>query len=312
MRLNMEDFCQTIKDRIENYLSDAEIASIEIGKVKKNNGVELTALSIRETGANIAPNIYLDDYYRLYQEKGYDVAVICDDIARTYMAHKDYMTDVNMDSTYNKDNLFVKLVNYERNKELLQDTVYERYMDLAVQVRVLVDVSDNSTASSYVKTRDLEKIGISYEEAVEAAKENTKKLFPTEIYSMSEMLYKLCGIAPDNSMFGNAIEMYVITNAQMTNGAAAILDKDTLSEYFGTSDMIVFPSSTNEMIVVRDCNLDNSDYKHFAEMVGSINQDFVSEQEYLSDNIYRYDGRERSLSVMDIERDNYLDDEMGR
>ena len=45
-----------------------EIASIvggEVVEIEKANGVKYTGITIREEGATITPNIYVDDFYKM-------------------------------------------------------------------------------------------------------------------------------------------------------------------------------------------------------------------------------------------------------
>lgn len=64
--MEYKDFLEEVKNNIKDYLPDSfKDATVDIQKVKKNNGVELNGLTVRKTGQKISPVLYLDQYYRM-------------------------------------------------------------------------------------------------------------------------------------------------------------------------------------------------------------------------------------------------------
>lgn len=64
--MNFEEFKAWVKENITSK-DWKETSQIEISIVKKNNGVSATGLFIRESGQDVSPILYLDDYYIHYQ-----------------------------------------------------------------------------------------------------------------------------------------------------------------------------------------------------------------------------------------------------
>lgn len=66
---SFEEFIEEIRNNILDYLPEEyEDADVDIREVYKNNNVALTGLMVHpENGNNISPTIYLDDYYKKYQ-----------------------------------------------------------------------------------------------------------------------------------------------------------------------------------------------------------------------------------------------------
>ena len=64
--MNFEEFKAWVKENITSK-DWKETSQIEISVVKKNNGVSATGLFIRESGQDVSPILYLDDYYIHYQ-----------------------------------------------------------------------------------------------------------------------------------------------------------------------------------------------------------------------------------------------------
>ena len=62
-RMDFTMFCETVRDRIAEYLLQYEIETIRIEHVRHNNGIEHTGLVITKQGESVSPTIYLEQYY---------------------------------------------------------------------------------------------------------------------------------------------------------------------------------------------------------------------------------------------------------
>ena len=92
--------------------------------------------------------------------------------------------------------------------------------------------------------------------------------------------------------------MFVISNKLRINGAANIFYEDVLAEIadrIGT-DLYILPSSVHECIAV---STRTATVEELAEMVESVNACEVAEAEQLSDHVYYYDAKNRTLSLAD-------------
>ena len=93
---------------------------VELQKSTKNNGLVMDGLMIREEGSNVAPMIYLNNIYEVFLEHGIDVVV--DKVLEVYEANKeDIPFDVSILTEFSniKPLIKMKLINYEKNKQLL-------------------------------------------------------------------------------------------------------------------------------------------------------------------------------------------------
>ena len=85
--MTYEDFKDTIKEQIKNYLpADYSDADVTITSVLKNNTTRLDGLTVRIPQSNICPNIYLNQYYADY-ENGRDIEDILTEIAHIRQKH---------------------------------------------------------------------------------------------------------------------------------------------------------------------------------------------------------------------------------
>ena len=66
--MNFEEFLCYVEEHIlKGWKENAEV---RIQETKKNNGITYQGLSIREMEEMVAPCIYLEEFYDLYQRRG--------------------------------------------------------------------------------------------------------------------------------------------------------------------------------------------------------------------------------------------------
>lgn len=118
----MEVFAGTVKSAMEAvYGSECKV---EVHKVVKNNGLHLTGITIRNRESNMAPTIYLDGYFADYKD-GRTMENICKKIVQVYeknKVQKYFSLEQVTDFENVKDRICFKLVNREKNAELLLPT----------------------------------------------------------------------------------------------------------------------------------------------------------------------------------------------
>ena len=62
--MSIETFTDMVKDKLSSHIRGC---TLEAQVTKKNNGVVLHGIRIMEPERNIAPVIYMDDYFKDYQ-----------------------------------------------------------------------------------------------------------------------------------------------------------------------------------------------------------------------------------------------------
>ena len=119
--MKYQEFIQTIKEYVISKLDASQ--KVIIQPVVKNNGTVYDGLIVIDPILNISPTIYLNPYYHHYLE-GISMEDICEDILDTYKENlptENFDISLFKDFSKAKDHIIMKLVNYERNQELLQD-----------------------------------------------------------------------------------------------------------------------------------------------------------------------------------------------
>ena len=302
--LKNREFGKLVMDVLRDMLgSGYDVAERE---VTKNNGVVLSGLSITKKDAAISPTVYLESLEDEYEKGAVDITQIAGRIIETVKKEPERVSLPNGLNDFVNDpekvyaNCYPRVVNAERNRELLKEVPHDLYLDLAVVYVIrITDVFD--TPGNIMIRNDLAgKIGISHDRLRESAFENLKR----EGHVTSTLADILKGIfgniseLPDGDFCEpTSFKMYVITNDSKCFGANCLLDNEVfveLSDRLG-SDLYVLPSSVHEVICVEAA--DSIDPVDLAELVRSVNMSTVSDEDYLSDTVYRFRKEDRQLAI---------------
>ena len=299
--MDYNEFQDVIRERIlTDWMDDGEV---EVSEFYKNNGQKKVAVYIMEAGENASPAIYLERYYDMYQQ-GYEIPQIIVLIRAEY-EFKIRNTPQNIpdldDYEKMKGKVIFRLVNYEKNRQFLEDCPHIPVFDLAITFRWISARNSEGMASAVVNNRLMEVWGVSLEELLEAAMATTRKLFPPVIREMSDLLGQLAdmerggkqllreGEDPENVRPEPGNALYVLTNIHGTNGASTLLYESLLADFavYADSGFYILPSSINELILVSEEFVE--DPRDLFEMVSSCNKTVVYPEDLLSDSVYYVD-----------------------
>ena len=288
--LSEKEFYLYVEKNILKYLPEMEDQKVMVQRVKKNNQVSMMGLSIGEQKNYLLPVLYLEPFYRNHL-RGQTIEE--KDIARIYRGHQVgfYLDEDKVsDYEYIKKNLFYRIINYEKNKELLKYTPHERFLDLAVTYRWAAYRNHDGMASALVRNKELLMWGISKDQMMKDARENTEKIFPP-------VMRKIQSVLPIH-IIEEEIPLFVMSNGDYMNGASVILYKDVLRDFakYMEHDLYILPSSIHEVIIL----LDNEYAKapeELARMVRETNRIVVDREEILSDHVYYYDREKDEIRI---------------
>ena len=190
-------------------------------------------------------------------------------------------------------NLFYRLINYKENQELLSSVPYTRFLDLAKVYYADCQIGE-TVGSILIHHKYIEEWGITEDELIAAAEENTPILYPVKLKPLSSVLGLGDDICPLPGMSGH---MFVLSNTENQNGAASVCYKDVLDNFSQKikDDLVVLPSSVHETILLplqEKSNLDS-----LKEMVYDINRTVLDRSEFLSDNVYVYNRQDKQLII---------------
>lgn len=298
-RMKFEEFVEEIIENMqkrvpENYL-------VQVQNICKNNDLKLTGLTIGDQNLNIYPTIYLEEFYKKYEE-GVSFEAITDIIWNTYCQNApkgNWDTSRFIEWRNVKDIICPKIINYAANRELLNSVPYRKVCDLAVVYYATVDICENGVASILLRNEHLKLWGKTEADLYELALENYRRIFSITSQNLEDIVLELMNCKEDISFDENTIvPMIVVTNKKKLNGAAAILFPDELqkiADKIGT-DLYILPSSVHEIILLSTDNTMTVD--ELKETVRFVNSNELRQEEVLSDNVYLFNRHNPSIEIV--------------
>ena len=268
---------------------------VKLNDVMKNNGVVLRGITLMQDDSNISPTIYLNPYYDAYENGDTTLGTVIDEVIDTYERNKiNRSIDMKFFLNYEtvKSRIIFKLINTEKNRELLRDVPYIPFHDLSIVFQCLVSEERFGNASILIHNVHLQLWKVNARELYECALENTPLLQGYELADMNTVLeeMKAVGGIDDEEIedMQQEVPMYVLSNKSRINGASCILYKDILKDFAMVvdKDLYVLPSSIHEVILLPSDGTQESE--QLKEMVREINQSQVEKEEVLSDSVYYY------------------------
>lgn len=297
--MNYQEFKQAILHALRTKLGSSY--QIITQDVIKNNDTHLDGLSILSEQCNISPTFYLNYYYERYQ-CGSSLSELCEDILLQHKTHAPNTSiDISFFTDYEKikENIVFKLINYERNKDLLQNVPHFRYLDFAIVFNCLVNSGANGYGTILIQHKHLALWNLTADELLALAKKNTPALLQSELQSMTQVLLEL--FVEDKSVtcdeLNSAVPMFVLTNNARIHGAACILYDNLLNE-IGTmldSDYYIIPSSIHEVLIIPTGR--NTSLAELSKMVKEVNSTQLLNEEILSDHVYFYSRKTQSITM---------------
>ena len=304
--MNFEEFINTIKDTIKEYLPedyrDAEVNILENRKLNTN----YTGLTVTREGDTLAPTINLNNLFDSYSKHPeHSITAVMQEVA-SVIQHTPETFDIGriMDYDRVKKNLFMRLSAVEKNKDLLEHAPHIRKEDLAITFHIMLDQSDKGTATTMINDNMMEAYGIDLDQLYQDALLNSPVICPAQIENMGEALSRMmiedmksAGASPEviQEMEKDLKEsnkdnpMTIITNDRLVDGASAIFYPgvmDLVGERM-QGDYFILPSSVHETLVVPDDG--RVSLQELTDMVKEVNMTQVNPEDQLTDQVYHYD-----------------------
>ena len=181
------------------------------------------------------------------------------------------------------ENVYASVINTRWNRELLKNTPYKPFLDLAVIYEVH---SHDHSMSTRVTNEIMDHFDISVSELEEYAERNKRAYV---ILDMAEVL-------PDAKQEAE-FSMYILTTADKFKGASVLMHPEFFEKCAKVtgSDLVVVPSSINEVIVVpydEKVGIDKITY-----MVQMVNVTDLCVTDRLSDHVYFYKAGSNQITM---------------
>ena len=203
-------------------------------------------------------------------------------------------------------------MNLEKNTTRLQNVPYMQREDLAITYHVKVSGNRDSIGSLMITNELMEVYGVTKEKLHTQAMENMERLSPTVFLPLGEMIVDVMtedfgrneGVSQEEAkeyvkdmIPTGGPNVYCLTNQYKMNGAVGIMSESIqqmVADRVG-GDYYVLPSSVHEVLIVPQSA--GMDPEELTDMVNTVNEGCVMQDEILSDHVYQYDAKEHKLSL---------------
>ena len=275
-----------------------EDTQVEFKTVRKNNDQELYGMLIRENQRVAVPTFYLDGYFQEYK-KGTPFKQIFEKLMEIYRSTPKEDVDLSFFEVYDKvkDRICYRLINLEENREYLEDLPYVQYLNLAICFYYAFNSEALGEGSIMIHHSFMERWGVTVEELLKQAEENTCRLYPPYLESVEKLVIESLGLER-LPVKNDVIPLDVLSNNKRDFGAISILYPGMLKLYAKRcgGNFFIIPSSVHEVLLMRDTGEENPE--NFKQMIAEVNDFHLPKEEFLSNDLYYYDSAEETVLVL--------------
>lgn len=302
--MKFSSFVELVKEELEKRLG--EEYTVKTKDVIKNNGIVLTGITAGKPEINISPIIYLNNYYEAYTNNHETLEKILSDIMEIYVRSCiKHTIDMQFFTDFEqvKEQIVFKLVNYEKNRELLKDVPFIPFQDLAVVFQCLVANEKNGITSIMIHHAHTKLWNVTAQDLYRQAQENMPRLYPYEICGIKDMIMEMMQQSDAEPAWCEALPetvplpLYVLTNTNRVNGAGTLLYENIIKDFAQAADKNVFilPSSVHEVLLLLENG--GESVESLKQMVHEVNETEVEAEDFLSDHIYYYNRKTSLISM---------------
>lgn len=152
--MDIEHFAEIVKKSVKKQLGNGY--QVTVRKPDKQSGAAYTGLSVKKSESDIAPLINLDKHFQKYKNGSTTLPEITSQIV-SVSKRNNLTVDMRQFLDYERirKNIVYRLINTERNHELLEDIPHIKFMDMSIIFRCLISQDSLSTASILVHNAHL-------------------------------------------------------------------------------------------------------------------------------------------------------------
>lgn len=285
--MNFNEFLVAVEKQILSVLPESDVQmEVLIQDVRKNNNVILKGLVIKKPNENITPTVYLEQFFEMYNySKDFDEVLRA--IATAYENGCNKRIPGFDLSILTEDKVFGQLVQTVGNDNLLRDIPSTQILNGRFSVIYRYRLSIGGENASVLITDSIAEIkGLDADRLFELACTNESDYQSMVIMPIEQVIAEMTGMEfPIGSFETN---MYVLSNKSKYYGAFEILRPDVHAELMKMfeSDIIVLPSSIQELLLIPIEKLDVEMVAGLNEMIQTVNATEVSPEEILGDEYF--------------------------
>lgn len=286
--------------QLTNGIHDITDIPLENIKFTNKEGDRLNITFAEHDDAYEVCSVHVDELYTAYQDGirlNTIVDYICSDVLHAKSIYVYDKTKELMDYDTAKSRLFVRLINYDRNADILRDVVHKTLGDIVFTVYAIVDENEFGIVSTKVLKSMVKKWDKNEDDIFNEAIKNTYYLTPPRIYKWEGVLCDesyagesfmndedICDL--DKSFSGN-----ILSTTRKTNGAVAVFlpgVAERIAELLDSDFYMVFTSIHEVMIHSTGLGVDPKDLKLVLQ---DTLRKVTPSSDYLTEKIYKYNRR---------------------
>ena len=285
--MTYKEFKTRIEQEIRTILGEER--EIKYQTVHKLNGISYEGLSISDGKQGALPIFPLETCYQEYLKGNICMDEICRRLAswsKDDVSELDrFVLDI-LQRTDMRENIFMRVVNYEMNKEWLKDYPYTEKLDLAIIYYVEIVSDEHNSYIANINYELMKRMGITEDELFVIALKNCQEKQPAVIQNIMEafpkILWEIVELLTDDEEPVNepSCMMYILSNTKGSLGAVCMFYDNVLEEFAEKmqDDIYILPSSLHEVILVPSKGLEPGNLRSIVE---DVNKTVVTKEEVL-------------------------------
>lgn len=285
MRYSFNTYKDMVLEKLHKKLGEENVRFVEI---PKNNGVKLQGVQLN-MGTDMASPVMYFNNMECYSDA--DVERFVEEAEKLFHSGETFSMEAVMairDWETARTGLRAKVVNYEANKECLEDKPFVRFLDLAVMFMIATEGIVQGCADGVITVNNcMMKFWTDVDEMV---------LYKEAIKNLEQSNYHVCSMSSvlDLMVFDNDgsladEKLCIATSYDGRNGACVILSPTILNEAIRRMQcerIYIIPSSVHEILLIDCAKAELGDLQY---MVRDVNETIVDTQDILSDTIYIFE-----------------------
>lgn len=293
--MNIEHFTERIAADLQTTLphkyAHVEVSSRNVEKI----GGSYLGIELKPEG-NFGPLLKAGKYYEEYMH-GTPYFHVLNLIVNDAVNALDKLPpklDINLDKL--EENIFIQVVQTESNKKYLEKIPHLEIEDLSIICRFNVEISANDEGSIVISDEWLDILDINEEELFCIARENAPMNRPVKIQSMNEVIHTLGSEVPENTPKSPLV---IVTNETGIDGASVLFYPGVLERCADilNGNFYILPSSLHEFLILGEDETTSA--KELKKLVKDVNDNILDPEEFLSNNVYHYDWKEKVFEIAD-------------
>ena len=201
-----------------------------------------------------------------------------------------------------KEGLFIRLINFERNKAALEDSFYKRIGEIAMVLYEKIADEDEGIVSCKVPLKYVDGWDLNKEEVFMAALRNTASMMPPKAYEWVKMImnpdYEGDDIYDPDYIPAKGITGSCLSTSRKTNGAVGIFYPGVarlFCDKMDTDDIYMVFTSVHEVMIHNANDIEPENLKLVLE---DMIREEISEEDVLTHCVYHYNAKTDRIEML--------------